>query len=172
MRTRRVVASVLASASILAAGWELGLGQAATEQQLPPVPVAAQHAPPAAPSPGSSGTSSGSDGSGPSGTGSAPSTPTGTAVPAAGSYTGQAQETQYGAVQVRITIAGGKITEITPVRLTDRDQRSVSISNRAAPILRQEILGAQSANVQTVSGATYTSAAYLSSLQSALDQAG
>jgi uncharacterized protein with FMN-binding domain len=48
----------------------------------------------------------------------------------------------------------------------------VQISNRAAPILRDEVLAAQSASVANVSGATYTTRAYLSSLQSALDQAG
>ncbi|MGN6503293.1 MAG: FMN-binding protein, partial [Pseudolysinimonas sp.] len=58
------------------------------------------------------------------------------------------------------------------LHLTDADGRSVQISNRAAPILHDEVLSAQSANVQMVGGATYTSEGYLMSLQSALDQAG
>jgi uncharacterized protein with FMN-binding domain len=70
-----------------------------------------------------------------------------------------------------VTIAKGVITEVTPLQLTDRDQRSVSISNRAAPVMRSEVLAAQSANVQTIGGATYTCEGYLSSLQAALDSA-
>lgn len=66
----------------------------------------------------------------------------------------------------------GKITDVTAVQLTNRDGRSVQISNYAAPILRQEVLSAQSAKVNTVGGATYTSDAYLTSLQSAIDKAG
>jgi uncharacterized protein with FMN-binding domain len=80
--------------------------------------------------------------------------------------------TRFGNVQVQVTVAGGTITDLTALQLTDSDGRSVQISNRAAPILRQEVLASQSANVANVSGATYTSQAYLSSLQSALDQAG
>ncbi|ROQ58939.1 uncharacterized protein with FMN-binding domain [Rathayibacter sp. PhB152] len=89
-----------------------------------------------------------------------------------GTWTGSSVATRFGAVQVAITVAGGQITDVTAVHLTDKDGRSVSISDRAAPILRQEVLAAQSANVQAVSGATYTSDGYLSSLQSAIDQAG
>jgi uncharacterized protein with FMN-binding domain len=75
-------------------------------------------------------------------------------------------------VQVAVTISGGSITDVQALHLTNADGRSVQISNYAAPILRQEVLGSQSAHVSNVSGATYTSRAYLSSLQSALDQAG
>ena len=62
--------------------------------------------------------------------------------------------------------------EVTALHLTDADGRSRQISNYAAPILHDEVLSAQSANVQMVGGATYTSEGYLMSLQSALDQAG
>jgi uncharacterized protein with FMN-binding domain len=75
-------------------------------------------------------------------------------------------------VQVQITVSGGALTDVTALQLTDHDGKSVQISNRAAPVLRSEVLQAGSANVNTVSGATYTSDAYLTSLQSALDQAG
>jgi uncharacterized protein with FMN-binding domain len=54
----------------------------------------------------------------------------------------------------------------------DRDRRSTEISNRAVPALRSEVLNAQSVAVSTIGGATYTTNGYLSSLQSALDQAG
>ena len=80
--------------------------------------------------------------------------------------------TRYGSVQVSVTIAGGSITDVTPLQLTNADGRSVQISNRAAPILHDEVLASQSANVSNVGGATYTTQGYLTSLQSALDQAG
>ena len=89
-----------------------------------------------------------------------------------GTYTGTSVSTRFGDVQVEVTIGGGQITDVTALELTDKEQKSVSISDRAAPLLRSEVLAAQSADVSTISGATYTSDAYLSSLQSALDQAG
>jgi uncharacterized protein with FMN-binding domain len=89
-----------------------------------------------------------------------------------GSFTGAVVPTQYGNMQVSVTIANGAITEVTPLQLTNRGGRSAGISNQAAPILRSEVLTAQSAKVHNVSGATYTSEGYLRSLQSALDTAG
>jgi uncharacterized protein with FMN-binding domain len=88
-----------------------------------------------------------------------------------GSFTGTSVSTRYGSVQVEITVSGGKITDVAALHLTDAEQRSVEISNEAAPILRSEVLAAQSASVATVSGATYTTEGYLTSLQSALDKA-
>ena len=69
-------------------------------------------------------------------------------------------------------ISGGKIANVKVLQETNQGGRSVQISNYADPILRQEVLQAQSANVSTIGGATYTSEGYLMSLQSALDQAG
>jgi uncharacterized protein with FMN-binding domain len=88
-----------------------------------------------------------------------------------GTFSGTSETTQFGDVQVAITVSGGRITEVTALHLTDAEQRSVDISNQAAPILRSEVLKAQSASVAAVSGATYTTDAYLSSLQSAIDKA-
>lgn len=89
-----------------------------------------------------------------------------------GTFTGSAAQTRYGAMQVEVTISGGKITAVTVLQATDREGRSAQISAEADPILTSEVLTAQSADVQMVSGATYTSEGYLQSLQSALDQAG
>jgi len=89
----------------------------------------------------------------------------------AATYDGASVGTRFGTVQVQVTIQNGKITEVTPLQLTDAERKSAQISSRAAPVLRSEVLHAQSANVQTVSGATVTSEAYLSSLQAALDAA-
>nr|WP_221244009.1 FMN-binding protein [Cryobacterium roopkundense] len=88
-----------------------------------------------------------------------------------GTFTGSVVQTQFGNVQVSVTIADGVITEVTPLQLTTRGGRSVAISNQAAPILRSEVLTAQSDQVQNVSGATYTTYGYLTSLQAALDAA-
>ena len=85
---------------------------------------------------------------------------------------GATVQTRFGPVQVRVTIEGSSVTEITAVQLPDGDRRSVQISSRAEPTLRSEALAAQSANIDGVSGATYTSLAYARSLQSALDSAG
>lgn len=89
-----------------------------------------------------------------------------------GTFTGTSVATRFGNVQVQITVSGSKITEVAALQLTDKDGRSVEISAEAAPLLRQEVLASQSAKVATISGATYTSDGYLSSLQSAIDQAG
>jgi uncharacterized protein with FMN-binding domain len=79
--------------------------------------------------------------------------------------------TPYGPMQVRVTMVAGKITNVTPLQLTDQGGRSAQISNYAVPILRKEVLSAQSSRVNSVSGATYTSEGYLSSLQFALNKA-
>lgn len=75
-------------------------------------------------------------------------------------------------MQVEIVVSDGKITNVKTLQETNEGGRSVQISNYAIPILRKEVLAAQSANVSTVGGATYTSEGYLSSLQSAIDKAG
>lgn len=84
--------------------------------------------------------------------------------------TGADAPNQYGDVQVRVTTAGGRITQVAAVRLPSGDGRSQQISSFAGPQLAQRALAAQSANIDGVSGATYTSESYKTSLQSALDQ--
>ncbi|WP_369407415.1 FMN-binding protein [Schumannella soli] len=168
---RATLGGAFAALAVLIIGWQAG--------------TAASHPATATTASGSTGGSgtSGSAGSGTfagsgsaSGSGTSDST-TGSSSAGSGSglkdgsYTGQSADTRFGAVQVAITVSGGSITDVQAVHLTDRDQRSVSISNRAAPVLRQEAIQAQSAQIQTVSGATYTSEGYITSLQSALDQA-
>ena len=113
---------------------------------------------------------------------SAAATPTATATPGAtatatptgtsGTATGAAVATQYGNAQVKVTVQDGKITAIQALQLQGNDPRSVMISSSAEPILQQEALAAQSAQIDTVSGATYTSESYKQSLQSALDKLG
>ncbi|MEU7101151.1 FMN-binding protein [Streptomyces longwoodensis] len=90
---------------------------------------------------------------------------------AAGStVTGDAAQTQYGVVQVRLTVAGGKITKAEAVQ-APKGGRSDSVTADAVPKLNREAVAAQGADIDAVSGATYTSAGYRQSLQSAIDKA-
>jgi uncharacterized protein with FMN-binding domain len=86
--------------------------------------------------------------------------------------TGPAVDTRWGPVQVEVTLAGGKITAVTVPQYPDGNRKDEQINARALPILVQETLDAQSADVDSVSGATVTSEGYAESLQAALDQAG
>jgi uncharacterized protein with FMN-binding domain len=89
-----------------------------------------------------------------------------------GTATGDAIDTRYGPVQVRVTVKDGKIAAIQGLVLTGNDPRSAEISSSAEPTLKQEALSKQSADIDAVSGATFTSAGYAQSLQSALDKLG
>jgi uncharacterized protein with FMN-binding domain len=100
----------------------------------------------------------------------ATSTPSRTARPSV-TTTGQTINTQYGPVQVRITETAGRLTNVAAIQLPSGDSRSSEIAAHAAPILRSEALRANSAHIDVVSGATYTSDGYAQSLQSALDVA-
>jgi uncharacterized protein with FMN-binding domain len=112
---------------------------------------------------------------------SGPETGTGSPAPAVsaslpasahGSFTGSAIGTQYGTVQVRAVIEDGKLTDVVVLQQTDVGARSGQIDSFALPVLKSEALAAQSADIDVVSGASYTSAGYAQSLQAALDAAG
>ncbi|GAA2155798.1 hypothetical protein GCM10009844_43400 [Nocardioides koreensis] len=106
------------------------------------------------------------DGSG-SGSGSGGSTATtSTAV------TGGVAQTQWGPVQVQLTTKGSTITDVAMLQYPSGNPQDDQINSYALPILIQETLDAQSAQIDMVSGATVTSVGYVQSLQSALDQAG
>jgi uncharacterized protein with FMN-binding domain len=131
------------------------------------------------PSAGAPATSTDSGGSTSSTTTGAPPNPgvTPTTAPATtsasnASYIGTAERTRYGVVQVKIVVTNKKIVNVSLVQLTAFDDRSQRINSDAAPILLQETLSAQSAQIDSVSGASYTSEGYVQSLQSALDKAG
>ncbi|MDQ0957093.1 major membrane immunogen (membrane-anchored lipoprotein) [Streptomyces sp. B4I13] len=98
--------------------------------------------------------------------GTAGSTPTGTRT-----LTGDSVQTRWGPVQVRITLKDGKLTDVTAVSYPQENPRDQQINSYAVPQLTREALTAQSADIDTVSGATYTSDGYRRSLQSALDAA-
>jgi uncharacterized protein with FMN-binding domain len=96
---------------------------------------------------------------------------TGSGAPVSGTYTGDTIDTRYGPVQVRATLSGGRLTKVTAVRTPSENERDRETAGYAIPVLTSEALAAQSAHIDTVSGATYTSEGYTRSLQSALDQA-
>lgn len=100
-------------------------------------------------------------------TSKAPAKSTGSKV-----LTGSAADTRYGPVQVKVTFSGTKISNIEVVQYPAESNRDQEINNYALPILNSEAITAQSANINAVSGATYTSQGYVQSLQSAIDQAG
>ena len=124
----------------------------------------------------------GADGGTDTGSSSTPSTPASTSAASptstakggssARTYTGDSTDTQWGPVQVQITVKNGKITKVSVVDYPHGNQRDQEINSYALPQLVQETLSAQSAQIDTVSGATVTSDGYLGSLQSALDRAG
>ena len=102
----------------------------------------------------------------------APPTPGSGGTATSRTIAGTAIDTKYGVVQVQVTVTSTKISNVSFLQLTAFDGRSQEINSYAAPILLQETLAAQSANIDTVSGASYTTYGYVQSLQSALDKAG
>jgi uncharacterized protein with FMN-binding domain len=91
---------------------------------------------------------------------------------AAKTVTGTAADTMYGPVQVQITVKNGKVTAAQAVQYPQDSARDQEINSYAIPVLNQEAVSASSAQIDAVSGATYTSGGYVTSLQSALDKAG
>ena len=111
---------------------------------------------------GSTTSGSGTSGSGTSGAGTAGST----------TYDGAVASTRWGDVQVRITVANGKVTASEAIAYPNGNGHDQQINAYAIPILNQEAVAAQSSKISMVSGATITSGGYVQSLQSALDKAG
>ena len=114
-----------------------------------------------------SGSASGSDATGGT-TGSSTTTSSGLKD---GTFTGDAASTRYGPVQVQVTVSGGRIASVDVVEYPNENPRDRQINQQAVPMLISETTSAQSAQIDMISGATYTSRGYQQSLQSALDQA-
>jgi uncharacterized protein with FMN-binding domain len=136
--------------------------------KTPEVAVAHPSKPAAISSPQSGGGSSDNGGASP--------TPGATSTPSSsgyrdGTYDGNTYSNQYGDVQVRVIISGGRITDVQPLTLPSDRSRSYEISQEAGPMLHDEAIQAQSAQIDTIGGATFTSDGYARSLQSALDKA-
>ncbi|MEO6533182.1 MAG: FMN-binding protein [Pseudolysinimonas sp.] len=160
MRRRAAIASVIASAGVVLVAMQIGSAVSAGTATTSGTGTGATGG---TSTPATSGSSSGS-------TGTAGST--GSTAAQDGTFTGTTEQTPFGPMQVAAVISGGKITDVKVLQRTNQGGRSVQISNQADPMLRTEVLQAQTANVSTIGGATYTSEGYLMSLQSALDKAG
>lgn len=117
---------------------------------------------------GSSGSSGSSSGSSASSSGSSSGSSSSTA---AKTYAGDTAQTQWGPVQVQITVKNGKITASDVLQVPSGNPRDDEINSYAVPVLNSEVVATQNANIDMVSGATVTSDGYIQSLQSALDQA-
>jgi uncharacterized protein with FMN-binding domain len=173
----------LASAAVLGAAWKAGSDSGSGSTNLAGVQTISPSgtATGATTSPSSAGTTSGSStgstssktrtSSSHSSSSHTSSSHPSSSTPKTLSFTGSLVSTPYGDVQVRAVLTGTKLVDVVAVQLTDHGGRSVSISAHAAPILRTEALSAQSAKISAVSGASYTSAGYTTSLQAALDAA-
>ncbi len=110
-----------------------------------------------------------SSGSAPESTSPSTTAPTSTSSRSA---TGSDVQYRYGEIEIEVTAAGSKITNVTILKDDATDGRSYQINSQAVPILESETMSAQSTQIDGVSGATYTSQAYVQSLQAALDQLG
>jgi uncharacterized protein with FMN-binding domain len=106
------------------------------------------------------------------GGGTAPAVASGAGAASGKTYDGSTAQTRWGPVRVRITVDGGKVTDVTAVTYPTANRRDQEINAYALPQLRSEALAAQSADIDSVSGATVTSEGYKRSLQAALDAAG
>jgi uncharacterized protein with FMN-binding domain len=108
----------------------------------------------------------------PSPSGGPSATPSPSAPPKpSGTFTGSDVPNRFGDVQVRVVISNGRITDVQAVQLPSDRAQSAYISQVAGPMLRTEALQAQSAHIDIISGATYTSDSYAQSLETALQQA-
>ena len=133
----------------------------------------------AAPTPGTGASASASGSASPSaeastGAGSTSTSTSNKSSKTAGkkTVTGPTVQTQWGPVQVEVTVESGKLTDVTVVEYPYNNPKDQEINDYALPVLVKEAIDAQSAEIDMVSGATVTSVGYLSSLQSALDEAG
>jgi uncharacterized protein with FMN-binding domain len=165
---RRAVATVVATVLGLVLLFSFKTPDAPTDSSLPLAVANGTPAPIATTPPGARPSTP------PRATGSASSPPTPSAQPPSSGnqqVDGDVIPTQFGDIQVRVVESGGKIVDVKALQLPSDRRRSREISQYSAPILHDEALQAQSAQIDTVSGATYTSGAYRQSLQSAIDRA-
>ncbi len=150
---RSNIFAAVASAAVLVVGWELGTASASSTVGT------------------TTGTASAGTATAASGGAASASAAGTTATGKTGSYTGETVSYRYGRITVTAVLSNGKLTDVTANVVSDGQGRSNSINSQALPIIKSRVLAANSSDVQTVSGATYTTTAYLTSLQSALDKA-
>lgn len=144
MNTRAKILSALASAGILAAGWQAGMGH-----EVDSITAAIETSP----------------------TTKASVATQATTTADTGTFTGSTASHRYSSVTVTVTLDKGRITALSERVVSDGERHSDQINQRAIPYLKQALIGTDGTSVSTISGATYTSEAYLTSLQSVLDKA-
>lgn len=88
-----------------------------------------------------------------------------------GTYTGPSSDAYYGNVQVKVVVSGGRITDVVFLDYPQDRRTSILINQQAIPLLKEEAITAQSANVDTISGASQTTRGFRASLSGALAQA-
>ncbi len=158
MSMKAKVAAAIASMGVLGAGWVAGTANGATLSTGDAVT-------------GTTPTTSGTTTSRTTSTTSGTTTSSSTGTYTDGTYTGATATHRFGSVTVTVTISGGKITNVTANVVNDGQGKSNQINSSAVPTIKSRVIAANSASVSTVSGATYTTGAYLTSLQSALSKA-
>jgi uncharacterized protein with FMN-binding domain len=177
MKTGRSVVLVAASASMLVAGWAAGSGFVSPKGAT----ASASGTNLGGSAQGATGTSSSNTGASSSGTGTsstgasksvAPSAPAKSSTAVSGKFDSSGIRTRYGTFQVRITVASGKITDISMLQSGDQDGTSQQITGYALPMLIQAVLQQQKADVGYVSGASYTTQGFEGAVQSAMQAAG
>jgi uncharacterized protein with FMN-binding domain len=160
---KRIVFWFLGTASVVVLLFGYHTSTSGPQATAPPISGGSVSSTPT-PSP-AAGAGSGGDGSDNS------NTPTPTPSSSSSTVTGDVASTQWGPVQVQLTLQGGKITDVSVLQYPNGNHRDAEINDYALPILIDETKQAQSAQIDMVSGATVTSDGYIRSLQSALDQA-
>jgi uncharacterized protein with FMN-binding domain len=160
---KRIVFWFLGTASVVVLLFGYHTSTSGPQATAPPISGGSVSSTPT-PSP-AAGAGSGGDGSDNS------HTPTPTPSSSSSTVTGDVASTQWGPVQVQLTLQSGKITAVSVLQYPNGNHRDAEINDYALPILIDETKQAQSAQIDMVSGATVTSDGYIRSLQSALDQA-
>lgn len=162
MKTRNTILTAVAAAGVLGTGYALGTGSGSTiaATTAAPAPTTATPTPATQPSTSTEATTAET---------TQETTQETTAAGATGTFTGTAATHRYGSVTVTVTLTDGVITDATASYEASGD-KSVEHSEQAIPTLNSQVV-ASNGEVSTVSGSTYTSEAYATSLQSALDQA-
>jgi len=163
-------AAIVAGATVVGVAWLLNYRVAPHQltglAQIAPTQGSANPASPSAPASASPTTPSATPPPTPS-----PSPSPSPATKLSGTFTGSDVPNRFGDVQVRIVITNGRITDVQALQLPSDRATSAYISQQVGPWLRTEALQAQSAKIDIISGATYTSESYAQSLESALQQA-
>jgi uncharacterized protein with FMN-binding domain len=159
---RRVIFAIITTASALVFLLSFKTHGTSVAATSPPSASASQ-SPAASPSAAATGKAA---------SGTSSSSSSSSATNAAKTVTGDEAQTIYGPIQVKITVKNGKVTAAEAIEYPNNDPRDAQINSYAIPALNSEAVSASSAQIDTISGATYTSQGYMSSLQSALDKAG